>query len=71
VPEDFGVVGVGNLPYGEHLRIPLSSVEADPTQVGKLAASMLLGMIDGKPAPGKPVLIEPTLIVRESSCRVP
>jgi len=33
VPEDFGVVGVGNLLYGEHLRIPLSSVEADPTQV--------------------------------------
>jgi LacI family transcriptional regulator len=71
VPEDFGVVGVGNLPYGEHLRIPLSSVEGNPTQVGKSAASMLLGMIDGKPAPGKPVLIEPTLIVRESSCRVP
>ena len=71
VPEDFGVVGVGNLPYDEHLCIPLSSVEASPTQIGKLAASMLLGMIDGKPAPGKPVLIEPTLIVRESSCRVP
>ena len=70
VPHDFGVVGTGNLPYDDHLRIPLTSVEVPPAQVGKLAASILLDMIDGRPAPAKPVLLQPRIIVRESSSRL-
>ena len=69
VPEDFGVIGVGNTRYNEYLRIPLSSVDLHPVEVGKSAASILLSMIDNKPAPRRPVFIEPTLVARASSCR--
>jgi DNA-binding LacI/PurR family transcriptional regulator len=53
------------------LRIPLSSVDLHPVEVGKAAASILLGMIDDKPAPRKPVFVEPTFIVRASTRRSP
>jgi LacI family transcriptional regulator len=69
VSEDFGVVSVGNIRYSEHLRVPLSSVDLHPIETGKSAASILLGMIAGKLAPRKPVFMEPTLVVRSSSCR--
>ena len=71
LPTDFGVIGVGMHRYGEYLRIPLSTVDQHRTEIGRLAASILLGAIDGKPVPTSPVLIEPTLIVRDSSCRIP
>lgn len=71
VPEDFGVIGVGNSRYSELLRIPLSSVDLHAVEVGKSAASILLGMIHDKPAPRKPVFVEPTLIVRASTRRSP
>jgi LacI family transcriptional regulator len=69
MPEDFGVIGVGNIPYNEHLRTPLSSVDLHPIEVGRSAASMLLGMINGEPPPQKAFCIEPTLVVRASSSR--
>src|ERR1019366_2839621 len=46
---------------------PLSSVDIHPVEVGKSAASILLGMINGKPAPRKPVFLDPKLVVRASS----
>ncbi len=71
MPTDFGIIGVGRIQYMEYLRIPLSTVDQHSVEAGKTAASILLGMIDGKPAPSEPVLMEPTLIVRDSSCRIP
>ncbi len=71
LPTDFGVIGVGMHRYGEYLRIPLSTVDQHRTEIGRLAASILLGAIEGRPAPTSPVLLEPKLIVRDSSCRIP
>jgi LacI family transcriptional regulator len=71
LPDDFGVVGVGCVRYGEDLRVSLSTVDTHPTEMGKSAASILLSMIKGKPAPKAPTFIEPTLIVRESSRHSP
>jgi LacI family transcriptional regulator len=71
LPTDFGVIGVGMHRYGEYLRIPLSTVDQHRTEIGRLAASILLGAIEGKPVPTSPVLIEPALIVRDSSRRIP
>ncbi len=71
LPYDIGVIGVGRVRYGEDLRFPLSTVDTHPTEVGKSAASILLGMVNGKPPSMVPIFIEPTLIVRESSRRLP
>jgi LacI family transcriptional regulator, galactose operon repressor len=69
LPEDFGVIGVGNISYSDHLQTPLSSVDLHPLELGKSAASILLGMINGKSVPKKPVLLDPSLVVRTSSFR--
>jgi LacI family transcriptional regulator len=70
VPDDFGVIGVGSVRYGEDLRVALSTVDTHSLEIGKSAASMLIGILEGKPEPAAPVFIKPTLIVRKSSCRV-
>lgn len=69
IPEDLGVIGVGNVSYGEHLRVPLSTVDQHPVEIGRSAASILLGLMDGQAASLTPVLMPPTLIVRDSSRR--
>ena len=69
MPQDMGVISVGNGRYNDHLHTPLSSMDLHPTQVGKSAATILLGMINGEPAPRKHWFIEPTLVIRASSLR--
>ncbi len=69
VSRDFGVIGVGRVRYGEDLRVPLSTVDIHSTEIGRAAATTLLSMIKGAPAPKNPIFIEPTLIARQSSRR--
>jgi LacI family transcriptional regulator len=69
IPQDCGLIGVGNIRYGEHLKVALSTVDQHRVEIGKLAAKTLLNMVGGTKPSDKPILIEPTLIVRESSRR--
>jgi LacI family transcriptional regulator, galactose operon repressor len=71
IPTDVGVIGVGNVQYGEHLRHALSTVDQRSVDAGRTAASMLLRLIGGQPASKNPILLQPALIVRDSSCRIP
>jgi LacI family transcriptional regulator len=71
MPVDIGVIGVGNVPYGEYLRCPLSTVDQRSFEAGQSAASILLDILKGRPASRAPIFLEPTLIVRDSSCRIP
>jgi LacI family transcriptional regulator len=70
VPEDIGLVGVGNHRYTQYLRVPLSTVDQNRFVIGNTAASFLISLIKGM-TNRKPVvtLIEPKLLVRESSMR--
>ncbi len=68
VPEDLGAVGVGNHRYTPYLRVPLTTVEQNRTEIGRTASKLLLDALKGN-GPGLAVtLIQPSLIVRESSC---
>jgi LacI family transcriptional regulator len=69
IPQDIGVIGVGKVRYGEHLRIPLSTIDQHPLEVGRLAATVLLGLCNGQTPPENPILLQPTLVVRSSSRR--
>ncbi len=70
IPGDIGLIGVGNVRYGDCLSAPLSTLDLHPREVGRAAASMLLSRIKGEPIPSKPVFLEPELIVRDSSRRI-
>jgi LacI family transcriptional regulator len=71
IPTDVGVIGVGNVQYAEHLRHALSTVDQRPRDAGCAAASMLLRILEGQSVARDTVLLEPVLIVRDSSCRIP
>ncbi len=69
VPEDVAIVGVDNDELVcEMTSPPLSSIAGAGEQTGFQAATMLEGLLKGKPAPTEPLLLPPTgLIARQSS----
>ena len=70
VPEDIKVIGAGNVHYSDFLRVPLSTVDQHSTAIGESSANLLLELISAK-TPPKPraVLLEPSVVARESSRR--
>lgn len=70
IPEDIAVVGCGNVHYGKFLRVPITSVDQSSQSIGEQAGVLALSMIEskGQVAP-RSILIEPKLVVRESSRR--
>jgi LacI family transcriptional regulator len=72
IPDDVAVVGCGNLPYSDFLRVPLSSVDQDSETIGRRAASLALKIAQkkGQPRP-RAELIASRVVVRASSQRIP
>ena len=70
IPEDIAIVGCGNLHYDDSLRIPLSSVDQRSQLIGERTAAILLNIFDSKARPQPvSVILDPVLIVRDSSLR--
>jgi len=68
VPEDVAIVGFDNIEFAEHAATPISSVDYAVDQVTELAVDRLIGLIQADGLPEAQVtLIEPDLVVRESS----
>ncbi len=67
-PADVAVVGCGNVFYADFLRVPLSSVDQDSAGIGEQAGSLALALVNAKtPIPPKTILLEPKIVVRQSS----
>ncbi len=64
VPEDLSVVGFDDLPWGEYLAPPLTTVRQPGREMGRLAARSVLG----ENAVAESTLVEPELVVRASVC---
>jgi DNA-binding LacI/PurR family transcriptional regulator len=69
LPEHLAIVGVGNTRFSDLFRVPLTTVDQRPEDLGARAAGMLLDMILKKSA-GHPEMTQHRLIVRES-CGAP
>ncbi|SDO53159.1 LacI family DNA-binding transcriptional regulator [Alkalicoccus daliensis] len=63
---DFSVIGVDDLAAGSLVQPSLTTIRQNKKMIGTMAATMLNELISGHPAPA-PLLLEPKLIVRESS----
>ncbi len=71
VPQDVAVIGSGNLHYDKSLRVPLSSIDQQSTAIGERAGKLVLSLIEAKsPPPPKCIMLEPKLVVRESTNRL-
>ncbi len=70
VPDDVLLVGYDDIPLARYANPALTSVQGDMAAVGALAATRLLGQIDGRPAPEPATLLPTGLVVRRScGCR--
>ena len=70
VPDDVAVVGVGDITFGDLLRVPLTTISWSRTEVGRVAAELLLTPLeeddDAADIEPRRVVVPPRLIVRES-----
>jgi LacI family transcriptional regulator len=72
VPQDIAVIGCGNLHFDKSLRVPLSSVDQQSRAIGERAGKLVLSLIEAKVAPQpKSIMLQPTVVQRESTRRLP
>jgi LacI family transcriptional regulator len=70
IPEDIALIGCGNLPNDECLRVPLSSIDQHSQMIGQRAAELVISLIESKQRPrARTIILEPTLVVRASTQR--
>jgi LacI family transcriptional regulator len=70
VPEDIALIGCGNLPNNDCLRVPLSSIDQQSQVIGRRSAELVLNLIESKQTPrARAIILEPTLVVRASTRR--
>ncbi len=67
VPEDVAIIGCGNMPYNDYMRVPLSSVDHGTAELGKLAGELALELTTQPEQPPKNILVPPTLVARAST----
>jgi len=67
VGQDFGIVGFDDIPMAAQLQPPLTSVRQPIYEIGTLLCRMLIKLIQGEPLDELHIVLEPTLVIRESS----
>lgn len=70
VPEDVSVVGFDDLPLAAFTTPPLTTVHQPATEIGRRATEILLELTRGKRARTTRHLLEPRLVVRDSTGRL-
>jgi LacI family transcriptional regulator len=76
IPEDIGIVGFDNIAESAFFCPPLTTIQIDQYNVGKVAVEEMIKIIesgwqDQEPAEPKSIMLTPTLVVRQStSCQI-
>jgi LacI family transcriptional regulator len=72
VPEDVALVGCGNYHFDDFLRVSLTSVDQQNMLLGQRAAALAISLVESKRlVASTTILLEPKLVVRQSSAKVP
>ena len=66
VPDDVAIVGAGRIHYGDMLRVPLTTVSWSTTEMGQVAADLILEAIDSEKNQYRQVIVKPELVIRAS-----
>jgi LacI family transcriptional regulator len=67
VPEDIAFIGCGNLRYANYLRVPLSSIDHQTAELGRVAGQFALELSANPEQEPKSILVPSTLVAREST----
>jgi LacI family transcriptional regulator len=68
-PEDLSIMGMNDMPLSDRIQPPLSTVRVGEYELGRQAAGLLLSHIEQPGRRPETILIEPELIVRESTAK--
>ena len=68
IPQDVAIIGCGNHPLGEALRLPLSSIDQNVKGLGERAAKVALSrLLEPDKSVPRRVILKPSLVVRSTS----
>ena len=67
VGRDFGIVGFDDIPMAAQVQPPLTSIRQPIYEVGTRLCKMLIEQIQGERLTERHIILEPTLVIRESS----
>jgi LacI family transcriptional regulator len=67
VGRDVAITGFDDIPLAEHSHPPLTTVRQPIYDIGRQVCDMLICLIEGKELTERHILLEPELVVRESS----
>ena len=70
-PEHLSIAGFNDMPFVDRLSPPLTSVRVPQRELGAVAADLLLEQLAQTGATAREILLDPQLIVRESTARLP
>jgi DNA-binding LacI/PurR family transcriptional regulator len=71
VPEDVSVIGFGDIQAAEFTLPRLTTINQPFEEIGRVATQSLLNRIHNTALSRDEILVEPELLVRESTCRAP
>jgi LacI family transcriptional regulator len=68
IPKELAIIGCGNLPYNDSLRVPLSSIDQCIPRLAQETARITFAILNSK-VPPKPesITLQPALVVRAST----
>ncbi|WP_432422625.1 LacI family DNA-binding transcriptional regulator [Thermoanaerobacterium thermosaccharolyticum] len=66
IPEDIGVAGYDNIEQSSMLPVPLTTVDQNGNQLGKVAAETLLNLLADESTVPKKIILKPKLVIRKS-----
>jgi len=74
VPDDLGIVGFDNIPESAYFSSPLTTIDQNQYEIGRVAVEQILKIIQSssegwESAKSNSFILSPTLIVRQSSVR--
>src|SRR5256885_6879850 len=70
IPDDMSVIGFDDVTYTAQMAPPLTTIRQPLVEMGRMATSMLLRLLAGRPLDSNHVELSTTLVVRES-CAAP
>lgn len=66
VPTDLSVVGFSNIPVSQELHPPLTTVDQQPYELGRIAAETVIRALSGENLKQKRVILQPTFLGRQT-----
>lgn len=70
VPDELSVIGFSNIPVSQELHPPLTTIDQQPYELGRIAADTAMRAIAGEELKQKRVILQPTLLTRQT-CSAP